>query len=198
MRYSVPLIARLISEDVDDFNGVDSTVFIRNGLIPLDFSEAGVVDFDFEIDPDEKDLMPILDRISKVGGVDAYYLDDLSDEDWMKALEGNNEANNLSYGPVVENMRVVEKEVHPESDEESTTVTFSILIDVNIEKFLEGMSKGIYACQYDWTIEQFRDENIKIVRTKTDYDVEKAIKRIAEYGEIEKAARLERRKMRDQ
>ena len=198
MRYSVPLIARLISEDVDDFNGVDSTVFIRNGLIPLDFSEAGVVDFDFEIDPDEKDLIPILDRISKVGGVEAYYLDELSDEDWMKALEGNNEANNLSYGPVVENVRVVEKEVHPESDDESTCVTFSILIDVNIEKFLEGMSKGIYACQYDWAIDQFRDGNIKIVRTKTDYDTEKAIKRITEYGEMESAARMERRKKRDQ
>ena len=62
MRYSVSLIARLISEDVDDFNGVDSTVFIRNGLIPLDFSEAGVVDFDFNIDPDEKDLLPILKK----------------------------------------------------------------------------------------------------------------------------------------
>lgn len=198
MRYSVSLIARLISEDVDDFNGVDSTVFIRNGLIPLDFSEAGVVDFDFNIDPDEKDLLPILKRIGKVGGVEAFYLDELSDEDWLKAMEGNNEANNLSFGPVVENVRVVEKEVHPESDEESTTVTFSILVDVNLEKFLEGMSKGIYACQYDWTIDQFRDGNIKIVHTKTDYDTERAIARIAEYGELELAARMERKKKKDE
>lgn len=199
-KLSIEKISRLISEDVNDFNGVDSTIYIKNYLTPMDFDAAGVVDYgsedavnDLSQDKSNEAVGNYFNTMKNLGGEDAYYLDDLSDNDWFKALQSSNEANDLSYGPVVENIRIIEKEVIP-ANKYSTMCILSMLIDVNMENFLESMSKGSYACTYDWVMDEFDKGNIKIVKTKTHYDTEKAKARIEEYGRHHNEQRFKNRK----